>query len=318
MYKKQNTKKDRRNSYRDDHREEKNTNKATYQFVIRKETPLLEFLLNALHQSRNNVKTLLGKRHILVDGALVTQFDYLLQPKQIVHVMKDSVSAPQTKIRKNDLPILYEDDEILVINKPSGLLSIASDNEMANTAYRKAMDYVRESNKKNRVFVIHRLDKDTSGVLMFAKSKRVQEFMQKDWNKTVTARGYMALVEGTFKERQGTYRSYLSETAAHVMYSSNNKKTGELAITNYAVVKESKHYTLLDVHIDSGKKNQIRVQMSEHGHPIVGDEKYEATKDPLGRLGLHAYEIEFVHPINKKVYRFTADTPRMFYKVFNK
>lgn len=297
-------------------KQEKMANKVTYQFVIKKEEPLLEFLLRTLHQSRNNTKNLLAKRHILVDGALVTQFDYLLQPKQILHVMKESVSGPVSKVKKSDLKIIYEDDEFLVINKPSGLLSIATDNEVNNTAYRKAMDYVRERNKKNRIFVIHRLDKDTSGVLMFAKTKEVQDFMQEDWNKTVKKRGYMALVEGTFKEKEGTYKSYLMETRTHLMYSSNNKKDGELAITNYKVVKENKNFTLLDVHIDSGKKNQIRVQMKEHGHPIVGDDKYEASKNPIKRLGLHAYEVEFVHPITKKVYHFTVDTPKDFYKVF--
>ena len=315
-----NTRRDNRNDRRDsrfDRREEhKPTNKVINQFVIRKEEPLLEFLLRNLNQSRNNVKTLLGKKHILVDGALVTQFDYLLQPKQTVHIMKDSVFAPTEKIRKSDLEILYEDDEFLVINKPSGLLSIASDNEMTNTAYRRATDYVRQQNKKNRIFVLHRLDKDTSGVLLFGKSKRVQDMMQADWNKTVTKRGYMALVEGNFKEKEGTYRSYLSESSTHLMYTSNNKKTGELAITNYKVVKENKHYSLLEVHIDSGKKNQIRVQMKDNGHPIVGDEKYESNKNPIGRLGLHAYEIEFIHPQNKKVYRFTANTPKIFNKVF--
>ena len=306
----------RRNDRFDRKEEHKPTNKVINQFIIRREEPLLEFLLRNLNQSRNNVKTLLGKRHILVDGALVTQFDYLLQPKQTVHIMKDSVFAQATKIRKADLEILFEDEEFLVINKPSGLLSIASDNEMQNTAYRRAMDYVRESNKKNRIFVLHRLDKDTSGVLMFGKSKRVQDMMQKDWNKTVTSRGYMALVEGTFKEKEGTYRSYLSETSTHMMYTSNNKKTGELAITNYKVVKENKHYSLLEVHIDSGKKNQIRVQMKDNGHPIVGDEKYESNKNPIGRLGLHAFELEFIHPVNKKVYRFRANTPKIFNKVF--
>ena len=179
------------------------------------------------------------------------------------------------------------------------------------------MEYVGLTNKKNRIFVVHRIDRDTSGVLMFAKSSKVKNMFQDDWNNLVSVRGYVAVVEGTFNEKEGTYESWLLETSTHIVFSSDRKGDGKKSITHYRVLKESKKYSILEVRIDSGRKNQIRVHMRENGHPIVGDEKYQASSNPLGRLGLHANILEFVHPITKKTMRFEAKIPPIFNKLFN-
>jgi 23S rRNA pseudouridine1911/1915/1917 synthase len=289
------------------------------QFIVRSPIPLLEFLLlNIKDQSRNNIKQLLSKKKVLVDGVVTTQFDYILQQKQKVQISKESILTQAPKDKKEKLDIIYEDDEIIVINKPSGLLSIATDKENDNTAYRMVTDYVRKTNKKNSVYVVHRIDRDTSGVLMFAKSPEIQNLFQDDWNNIVTERGYIAIVEGTFKEKQGTYESWLRETATHIVFSSDRKGDGKKSVTHYRVIKENRKYSMLDVKIDSGRKNQIRVQMQEHGHPVIGDEKYQSASNPLNRLGLHAGVLEFVHPITNKTMRFEAKTPPVFIKLFSK
>lgn len=303
-----------KNKQRFDKREGMKKETVLRTFVINKQTPLLEFLLANLNQSRNNCKSLLSHHKILVDGASVSQFDYLLQRKQILQITKEPVRGQDKQDSK--LPIIYEDDEIIVMNKPSGLLSVATDNENTSTAYRMLMDYVRRDDKRNRVYIVHRLDKETSGVFMIAKTPEVQEMLQKDWNKTVTKRGYYAVVEGVMSKKEDTIKSYLMQTRTHLMYSTKDSRNGELAITNYKVMKESSDYSLLDVKIDSGKKNQIRVHMADLGHTIVGDKKYESRKDPLKRLGLHAYELSFIHPITKKTYSFKADMPVVFNKLF--
>ena len=286
------------------------------EYTIQTSMGLLEFLLKTItNTSRNNVKSLLSHKKILVDGVVTSQFDYKLQPKQKVQISKDPIRKQGET--GESLDIIYEDNEIIVINKPSGLLSIATDKENEQTAYRMLMDYVRKQDKHNRVFIVHRIDRDTSGVLMIAKSEAVQNMLQDDWNTIVTKRGYVAVVEGTFVEKSGTYESWLRETTTHIVFSSSQKGDGKKSVTHYKVIKENRNYSMLEVEIDSGRKNQIRVQMNDHGHPVIGDKKYESKTDPIHRLGLHASVLEFTHPITKKVMHFEAKVPGQFYNVFN-
>lgn len=276
---------------------------------------LLEFLLNTLKgKSRNNIKSLLSHRQILVDGAPVTQFDFELAKDDIVMI----APSPVRKIEnpKERLDILYEDDELIAINKPSGLLSIASDREKEMTAYRLLTDHVRMKNPHNRIYVVHRIDKDTSGVLIAAKNEQIRDLLQKNWNDIVKVRGYYAVVEGKMKEKKYTIKSWLREASTNLMYSSRKPGDGKLAITHYEVLKENDDYSLLDVHIDSGRKNQIRVHMRDLGHNIIGDERYGSTKNPLDRLGLHAYALEFIHPTTHKLMKFKARMPESFNKLF--
>ena len=285
------------------------------EYKVKENTTLLEFLLaNLKGQSRNNVKSLLTHRQVLIDGAPVTQYDFVLSSGDIVMISP----APVRKITnpKEQLDIIYEDDELIAINKPSGLLSIASDREKELTAYRLLMDHVRLTNPRNRIYVVHRIDKDTSGVLIVAKNEKLRDLLQDRWNNIVKYRGYYAIIEGSLKEKEGRIRSWLREASTNLMYSSRKPGDGKESITNYRVIKEITEYSLLDVNIETGRKNQIRVHMKDLGHNIIGDDRYGSTKNPLNRLGLHAYSLEFIHPIKKKTMRFEAKMPAEFVSMF--
>lgn len=282
------------------------------EFPVTKQCTLLDFLFETLKgQSRNSVKALLKSKRISIDGAPITQFDFKLYPGDTVIISKE----PMHRKTRSNLPIIYEDDEIIVINKPSGLLSIASDKEKSSTAYHMLSDYVQQKDKHNRIFVVHRLDEDTSGVLMVAKNPDIQKALQDNWNDIVSKRGYYAIVEGQLKEKQGTIKSYLKKNAQNLMYSSKDKN-GQFSITHYKVMKESDKYSLLDVNIDTGRKNQIRVHLGDLGHHVIGDDKYGNPSNPLKRLGLHAYCLELTHPIKKKKMKFVAPMPKEFEVLF--
>ncbi len=283
------------------------------EFPVNKQCELLDFLFEVLKgQSRNSVKSVLTSKRVSVDGAPITQFDFKLYPGDTVIISKE----PIKKKTRSNLPIIYEDNEIIVINKPSGLLSIASDKEKSSTAYRMLSDYVQQKDKHNRIFVVHRLDEDTSGVLMVAKNPDIQKALQDNWNDIVSKRGYYAIVEGQMKEKQGTVKSYLKKNAQNLMYSSKDKN-GQFSVTHYKVIKENDKYSLLDVNIDSGRKNQIRVHMGDLGHNVIGDDKYGNPSNPLKRLGLHAYCLELKHPITGKNMKFTSPMPKEFEALFN-
>ena len=285
------------------------------EYKVSRDCELLTFLFDTLKdQSKNSVKSLLTNRHITVDGAPVTQYNFKLYKGDTVIISK----TPIRKKTRTNLPIIFENEDIIVINKPSGLLSIASDKEKGSTAYRMLMDYVQQKDKHNRIFVVHRLDEDTSGVLMVAKNPKIQEALQDNWNDLVEKRGYYAIVDGVLKEKQGTIKSYLKKNAQNMMYSSKKQGDGQFAVTHYEVIKENKDYSLLDVNIDSGRKNQIRVHLGDIGHFVIGDDKYGNPTNPIKRLGLHAYELKIKNPFTGKTYSFKAPMPKEFNTLFTK
>lgn len=285
------------------------------QFKVHEECELLPFLFSKFpNLSRNAVKSILSGHYVSVDGAPVTQFNLKLAKDDIVIVSKQRIAK---KTRK-DLPIIYENEEIIVINKPSNLLSVASDTEKGRTAYRIVNDYVQQKDKHNRIFVVHRLDEDTSGVLMFAKNPKIRDLLQKNWNDIVLSRGYYAIVEGRMDKKEDKYVDYLKENSLNLMYVSNDHTNGKKCITKYKVLKENKLYSLLDVDIETGRKNQIRVQLGHRGHHVIGDDKYGEPANPINRLGLHAYKLKLIHPITKKLMEFTAPMPNEFSKIFQK
>lgn len=276
---------------------------------------LLPFLLkNFSNMSRNNLKKLLSNQQILINGASVRQFNFILSKGDVVSISPYKVKKDGKRISK--LKILYEDDELVVINKPNGLLSIATDKEKEITAYRLMMDYVQEENAKNRVFVCHRLDKETSGVLIFAKNEELRDALQDSWNDIVKTREYIAICEGIFDKKEGTKISYLLPTKTNLMFSSHKPNDGQKAITHYQVISENEEFSLVRVKIDTGRKNQIRVHMKDLGHKVVGDDKYGSEKDPIFRLGLHARVLEFDHPLKDKHFKFIAETPKEFLNLF--
>ena len=267
---------------------------------VKKEMLLMDYLL--LSYNRKNAKNLLKYKQVYVNNQQISQFDYLLHENDQVEIKKENTSS---------LEILYEDQEFVVINKPSGLLSMSDGKEKEKTAYHYVSEYLKKQDRKQKVFIVHRLDRETSGVLMFCKNEKIRDLLQKDWNKIVYLRGYMALVEGKGL-KNGTLKNYLAESRSQQVYVTSKEK-GKLAITHYKAIKEMRNQTLLEIQLDTGRKNQIRVQLSNIHHPIVGDKKYGATTNPLRRLGLHAHAFGFVHPVTKKKYEFKVDCPKGFY-----
>lgn len=283
---------------------------ADLEFTVQESGGLLEFLLLRLTgRSRNNVKSLLTHREVLVDGHIVTQYDYPLREGQTVRIVR---SVNRGEKPKDLLQILYEDPDLIVVNKPAGLLSVATDDEKEKTVYHMLTDYIRSHDPKGRIFVVHRLDRDTSGVLMFAKNERIKLALQERWDSLVSQRGYAAVVEGRLKEKSGRIRSWLKQTGTLLVYSGREAGDGLEAITDYRVIDESKGYSLVDIRLETGRKNQIRVHMKELGHPVVGDRKYGARTDPLKRLGLHACKLELTHPFSNERMCFEAEIPPEF------
>ena len=266
-------------------------------FTVEKEQELLEFLLEKIkNKSKNTIKSLLSHEMVLVNKKVITKYNYLLKKNYTVEIIK----------KINDIDIIYEDNNIIVVNKPSGLLSISTEKETEKTLYKYISDYVKKSNKNEKIFVVHRLDKDTSGIVIFSKNQDFKNKLQQNWNDEVI-RNYYAVVEGILEKKSGTIKSYLKENSFHKTYSSNK---GELAITNYEVIKTNDLYSLLKVNIKTGKKNQIRVHLSDINHPIVGDKKY-GSKIRAKRLMLCAYNVEFK---NNSKYKFEIPYPEEFKK----
>ena len=219
-------------------------------------------------------------------------------------------------MKKKKLDIIYEDKNIIVVNKPSGLLTVSTEKEKEKTLFKEVSLYVKKSNPKAKIFIIHRLDKDTSGIVVFAKNQNIKYKYQNNWDNLVIKRGYTAVVEGTLIKKKDTIKSYLRETKTFMVYSTNDRENGKLAITNYNVIKENKKYSMLDIDIKTGRKNQIRVHMNDINHPILGDKKYGDKKSNFSRLMLHASILIIINPITKKKMEFVCDTPKSFDLLF--
>jgi len=220
--------------------------------------------------------------------------------------------SPPKKYQPRGLTVLYEDRDILVVDKMCGLLTVSSEKIKENTAYYLLNEYVRKGNQKsrNRVFIVHRLDRDTSGVVVFAKNEAGKHYLQQEWHKF--QKKYYAVVHGTLAEKEGTITSYLAENSVHKMYSVTDSKKGKLSSTRYKVLTESKEYSLLEIDLLTGRKNQIRVHLSEKGCPVVGDKKYGQKQKGIKRLSLHAASLAITHPHSKNKMTLEAAMPPYF------
>ncbi|WP_271751448.1 RluA family pseudouridine synthase [Cohnella sp. JJ-181] len=279
-------------------------------YAVQEAGELLPFLLAKLSgQGRNAVKAILARGQVSVDGVSVTAYNHPLRPGATVSVSREKIEEAPPLI---GLSILYEDDDLIVVAKEAGLLSIASPQETELTAYRQLTEHVRRTDPRSRIFVVHRLDRDTSGVMMFAKREEVQQSLQNNWQEAVTERTYVALVEGRVTRAEGTVSSWLKESKTLKMYSSPYPNDGQHAVTHYKTLEAKSQLSLLEVKLETGRKNQIRVHMQDIGHPVVGDKKYGARTKLLGRLGLHARVLAFVHPTSGEGLRFETDIPKAF------
>ena len=289
------------------------SDKDVKHYTVEHDDTLLNYLYTLFgDKRRTTVKSYLVHRQVAVNDMPVTQFDTLLHAGD---ELKINFKAGFSVFKHNRLRLVYEDEYILVIDKGYGLLSMSTERIKTGTAYSILSDYVKSQNPENRLFIVHRLDRDTSGLMMFAKSKGIQEQMQHNWHNMVLERKYVAVVEGQMEQPEGMVRSYLAENSAYQVYSTDNPEEGQLAITRYKVLSSNKHFSLVELNLATGRKNQIRVHMHDLGHSIAGDRKYGAHGSPLGRVALHAYKLRFAHPVTRKEMNFETPIPPRFLSI---
>lgn len=273
-----------------------------------KSAPLIDRLaLQSPDSTKTTLRSWIKQGRVTVDGKAITQASYE------VHELQEVKLLPKPKFTdKGEVKILYEDRFLVVVDKPAGLLTVKAAFEQEKTLFK----YLKDSYGAKKVRVVHRLDQGTSGVIIFALEEKAYVDLKKMFEKHEIDRRYLAILEGALDEGKGTWESYLWEDDAYVIHSSPNEHEGKHAITHYTVLKKTKHYTLVECALETGRKNQIRVHAAEAGYPVTGDSKYRAKKDPLNRLALHAHSIEFLHPITKKKIHVDSPVPENFYNVF--
>ncbi|MBR7049604.1 MAG: RluA family pseudouridine synthase [Prevotella sp.] len=282
-------------------------------YTVKEEAPLLEWLLNHLQQSRSKVKATLQGRGIKVNGKVVTQFDFLLQPG-----MKIAVS--QTK--KNDqfksryVKIVYEDRYLVVVEKNIGILSMAAGHSSLNV---KSVldDYFRKTRQNCTAHVVHRLDRDTSGLMIYAKDMTTEQILEHEWHQIVYDRRYVAVVSGEMEDDEGTIANWLKDNKAYVTYSSPVDNGGKYAVTHFHTLARTADHSLVEYRLETGRKNQIRVHSADMGHPVCGDVKYGNGDDPIHRLCLHAYVLCFYHPVTHQRMEFETPVPNDFKFIMN-
>ena len=276
--------------------------------VVNKNSELLEYLYEHLDMPKKRVKQYLVHGAVYVNEDRVTQYNYPL-----VAGMKIMIDTNSKNSRSLPFSIIFEDDHLLVVNKPSGLLTIATEKEKERTLYHIVRDYVVSKNPHGRIFIVHRLDRDTSGIVLFAKDEKTKNQLQENWNDYVSLREYTAIVCGHPKEESGQIVQYLKETKTNLVYVSP-REDGKKAITNYSVLKTSDKYSMLKVTIETGRRNQIRVAFASKKMPILGDKKY-CEKSKVNRLYLHANRLKIYYPVIKKDILFETSIPTEFKKM---
>ena len=277
--------------------------------IVEKEGELLDYLYNNIDMPKKRIKQYLTHGSIFVNNNRTTKYNYKLVPGMNIVIDTDNKN-------KKELPfnILFEDEHIIVVNKPSGLLTIATNKEKDKTLYHIVREYLVSKNRNARVFIVHRLDKDTSGIVVLAKDEKTKNKLQENWNKYVSLREYIAIVYGKMPKEEDKIVQYLKETKTNLVYVSRNED-GKEAITNYKVLKESDDYSELSINIETGRKNQIRVALASLKHPIVGDKKYGDPKDKESRLYLHANRLKMYYPELKKDILFETPIPNEFKRI---
>jgi 23S rRNA pseudouridine1911/1915/1917 synthase len=277
----------------------------------------MDFLIASLKdQSRTTIKSLLSHQQIIIRNRVVKQYDHVLKAGEEVCIHWEK---GKTTLDSPLLKIVYEDRDLIVVDKAAGLLSIGTQKERIKTAYSLLSEYVKKQQPSNKIFVVHRLDRETSGLMLFARNDEVQYRMQHNWKFAVNQRRYMAVVEGKLEtgdgSGKGTIKSYLWESKALIVYSSPNPEDGQLAVTNYRVLNCNDDYSLVELELETGRKNQIRVHMNSIGYPLVGDLKYGGHPSKLKRLALHAHVLSFTHPMTNEFLSFETPIPTEFKKM---
>lgn len=280
---------------------------------VREESTLLDFLLKQMGISRNRAKDLLSGRAVSVDRKLTTRHDTPLRIGEVVRVSRHRQS---TMLLNKYVKIVYEDKNIVVIEKSEGILSMASSPKQY--CIKKVLDeYFEKRHFKCTAHVVHRLDRETSGLMIYAKDIETAKILEDNWHEMVYDRRYIALLCGSMKQEGGTVQSWLRESKSLVTYSSPTDNGGKFAVTHYHRLKSSDDFSLVEMKLETGRKNQIRVHMADLGYPIAGDQKYGNGRDPIHRLALHAFRLNFIHPITHEEMQFETPIPKEFLKFFN-
>ena len=284
------------------------------EYIVREDTTLMEFLFKELHGiSRNKVKDILQGRGISVDRKLVTQYNYPLKPGMVVRVSKH---RRKTELESKWIKIVYEDKDIIIIEKAPGILSMAA--TAKQYCVKTILDeYFTRRHFKCHAHVVHRLDRETSGLMVYAKSIEAAQVLESDWKNRVFDRRYVAVVEGCVEQEGGTIENWLKDNKACVTFSSPTDNGGKLAITHFRKLASSDKYSLLELRLETGRKNQIRVHMADIGHPVCGDDKYGSTQNPLHRLCLHAFRLFLYHPRTGERMEFETPYPTDFKNLLN-
>lgn len=281
--------------------------------VVRESAPLLEFLLANVKESRSKIKATLQGRGIKVNGKCVTQFDFQLTPGMKVAVSK--TKRNQQGFKSRYVKIVYEDRWLVVVEKSVGILSMAAGHSSLNV---KAVldDYFHKSRQKCRAHVVHRLDRDTSGLMVYAKDIETEQILEHNWHDIVYDRRYVAVVSGEMEQEGGTVANWLKDNKAYITYSSPVDNGGKYAVTHFHVMARTTDHSLVEFKLETGRKNQIRVHTADMGHPVCGDVKYGNGDDPLHRLCLHAYMLCFTHPVTRERMEFETPVPTAFRRLF--
>lgn len=271
---------------------------------------LLAFLFSVWPETKKTkIRNWLKHRAVVVNGKPVTQFNHSLKVGDVVGIRSDRYSPARTMI-SGGINVLFEDAHLIVIDKPPDLLSIASSAEDEKTAYFLLTDYLRDKHPsaRERVWIVHRLDKETSGLMVFAKTPEAKEFLQSHWDSV--EKHYEAVVEGRLRKEEGIFECDLDERNRFKVYIDKASEYTRHAVTHFKVLAENSLFSLVQLRLETGRRHQIRVQLAAEGCPIIGDKKYEAKSDPAGRLGLHATFLKFPHPATEKVLEFSSRLPK--------
>jgi pseudouridine synthase, RluA family len=277
--------------------------------IVKNNNTLLPYLVELLAgQSRTSVKQLLKHGQVSVNGKTETRFDAALAAGDKVDVSREK---KRVEFSHPQLKIVWEDADLIVADKKDGLLSVSDSSSQERTAFFLLSQHVKRFDARNRIFVLHRLDKGTSGLMMFAKNAEIQEYLRSNWHDSITRRSYVALIEGAPAKEEDVVVDYLAENERMKVYCTSPQK-GKEAVSRYRVLKRGAKHSLIEVELETGRKNQIRAQMEHLGHPVAGDPKYGARTDPAGRLMLHARRLFFIHPATGQEMRFETPTPKLF------
>jgi 23S rRNA pseudouridine1911/1915/1917 synthase len=283
-------------------------------YLVKEPMELMDFLANQMPQaSRTKLKSFLSKQIVFVDSVITTQYNFPLKPGMRVQISREK---GKREFHNRLLKIVYEDAYIIVVEKMQGLLSVNTDRQKERTAFHILTEYVQRSGKQHKIYIVHRLDRDTSGLMMFAKDEKTQYTLRDNWHNIVTDRRYVAVVNGDMEKDSGTVESWLTDRTLYV-YSSPTDDGGAKSITHYRTIKRANGYSLIELNLETGRKNQIRVHMQDLGHPIIGDGRYGLEDvNPIGRLALHAFKLCFYHPVTGELMRFETPYPSAFKNLF--